>query len=131
MERRQFLQASAGATALVLGAGLGTPLPAFAAPSSSVAPNPIPGGIMLGPFVGYPNDTTISHVYPPAFGQEVSTVTDFNGFVAAAEVDGTGTATDTSTGATSTLYFDTDMRFMQGTYIGVDGKTHQNTFGFI
>ena len=31
----------------------------------------------------------------------------------------------------ATLYFDADMRFMQGTYVGVDGKTHQNTFGFI
>jgi hypothetical protein len=131
MERRQFLQASAGAAALALGAGLGTPLSALAAPASSVAPNPIPGGILLGQIIGYPSDTTVSHVYPPQYGQEVSTVTDFNGFVAAAEVQGTGTGTDTSTGVTSTLYFDTDMRFMQGTYVGVDGKTHQNTFGFI
>jgi hypothetical protein len=130
MARRQFIRMGAGVTALALGAGLGSALPVLAAPSSNVAPNPIPSGTALGPLVGV-DDNTIFHLYFPAFGQEVSTVTDFNGFVAAAEVQGKGTGTDTSTGATSVRYFDADMRFMQGNYVGVDGKIHQNTFGFI
>jgi hypothetical protein len=131
LARRQFMRAGAGVAALALGSGLGVALPAGAAPSSTVAPNPIPGGLQLGQIIGIPGDTNLYHIYFPAFGQEVSTVTDFNGSVAAAEVQGTGTGTDTSTGVTSTLYFDADMRVMQGTYVGVDGKTYQNTFGFI
>jgi hypothetical protein len=30
-----------------------------------------------------------------------------------------------------TLLFDTDMRFMQGEYVGVDGKNYHATFGFV
>jgi len=129
--RRLFLQSSAGATALALGAGLGTALPASAAKGSLDSPTPIPGGTLLGQLIGFPNDDTIYHFYFPAFGQEVSTVTDLDGLVAAAEIQGSGTGTDTSTGVMSTFYFDADMRFMQGSYIGVDGKLRQNTFGFI
>ena len=129
--RRLFLQSSAGVGAMALGAGLGAALPASAAMGSLDSPTPIPGGTQLGQLIGFPNDFNIYHFYFPAFGQEVSTVTDFNGMVAAAEIQGSGTGTDTSTGVTSTYYFDADMRFMQGSYIGVDGKLRQNTFGFI
>ena len=131
MARRQLFRAGAGIGALALGAGLGSALPTAAAPSSNVAPKPIPTGSQWGPLAGYPDDTTVYHAYYPAFGQEVATITDFDGFVAATEVQGSGTGTNTSTGAASTLYFDADMRFMQGTYVGVDGKVHQGTFGFI
>jgi hypothetical protein len=129
--RRLFLQSSAGATVLALGAGFGAALPASAAKGSLDSPTPIPGGTLLGQLIGFPNDDIIYHFYFPAFGQEASTVTDFDGTVAAAEIQGSGTGKDTSTGATSTLYYDADMRFMQGSYIGVDGKLRQSTFGFI
>jgi hypothetical protein len=128
MARRAFLRTSAGLTGAALSAGLWTP--ALAAKTSS-DPKPIPGGTVLGPLIGFPSDTTVFHFYFPAFGQEVSTITDFNGFVAAAEIQGSGTGTDTSTGVTSTLYYDADMRFMRGGYLGVDGGIHENTFGFI
>jgi hypothetical protein len=131
MARRQFMQVGAGATALAMGAELGLASPAFAESTGSTDPNPIPGGILLGQIVGFPNDTNIYHVYPPAFGQEVSTITDFKGIVAAAEVQGSGTGTNTSTRVNTTLYFDADMRSMQGIYIGMDGRAHQQTLGFI
>jgi len=131
MARRQFIRVGAGVTALALGAGLGGALPALAAPSSDLTPKPIPGGIPLGQIVGFPGDKNIYHVSGPAFGFEASTITDFTGFIAAADIRGTGTSSDSSGANPATLYFDADMRFMQGTYVGVDGKTHQNTFGFI
>jgi hypothetical protein len=31
----------------------------------------------------------------------------------------------------STYGFDTDMRFMEGTYVGLDGRVHKGSFGFI
>ncbi|HEX5418211.1 MAG TPA: hypothetical protein VFZ25_21350 [Chloroflexota bacterium] len=129
MARRQLFRAGAGLTALALGAGLGGTLPT-AAHASGVAPKPIPGGSQWGLLVD-PDDTTVYHAYYPAFGQEVATITDFNGFVAATEVQGSGTGTDGSGGNPTTLYFDVDVRFMQGTYVGVDGMPHQGTFGFV
>ena len=46
-------------------------------------------------------------------------------------INGTGTGRDLNTGAESQLNFDSDMRFMQGEYIGVDGKHYQGTFAFV
>jgi hypothetical protein len=71
------------------------------------------------------------HVFPPFFGSEAVTITDFAGSMAAARVRGSGTATDTRSGATSTLVFDVDLRVMRGTYIGVDNRRHEGTFGFL
>jgi hypothetical protein len=131
MSRRQFLK-TAGAT--VLGAGLGAALgsriwgtrTAFA--HGSHEPVPIPGGTpVLGG--GY-------HVYGPGpidpLDAEPSTITDFNGFVGIAFIDGTVTRTNTQTGEALTLpMIASDMRFMKGEYRGMDGNFHHGTFGFI
>jgi hypothetical protein len=38
----------------------------------------------------------------------------------------------TAHGSDGTAYdFDADMRFMRGVYVGLDGRKHQGTFGFI
>lgn len=63
-------------------------------------------------------------------GMDPSSISDFNGFVGVADVQGTGTATNPD-GSTETLLFDTDMRFMSGVYVGVDGAVHKGTFGFV
>jgi hypothetical protein len=50
----------------------------------------------------------------------------FNGVVAAAEIQGTAHGSD------NTAYsFDADMRFMQGTYVDVDGQVRDGAFGFV
>ena len=68
----------------------------------------------------------VIHILPPAIGFEMATITDFNGVIAAAEIQGTAQGTD------GTQYtFDTDMRFMQGTYVGMDGRRYRGAFGFI
>jgi hypothetical protein len=72
-----------------------------------------------------PSDPFI-HVMPPAVGLEMSTITDFNGVIAAGEIRGTAHGSD------GTSYtFDADMRFMQGTYISMDGRRREGSFGFV
>ncbi len=122
ISRGQFIRAASGATAAALGSGLWLPGLAHA-DSGTAAPLPIPGTLPGTPF----------HVVLPGpvdLGHEPSLITDFNGFIGLANVDGTGTGTNAS-GASTTLVFDLDVRFMDGVYIGVDGKTHAGTFGFV
>jgi hypothetical protein len=124
VSRRQFL-GTAGATGagLVLGSGLLTPAAAVAADDgSTVLPRPIPSGFLtpVGVFI---------HHHLPARGIEASQITDFQGTIGLAELAGTGTGT--TNGTSKKLNFQMDNRFMQGTYVGVDGKRHRGTFGFI
>jgi hypothetical protein len=122
LSRGRFLRLAGGATAGALTSPLWMPALAEAA-KPSAAPNPIPGGIQpFGP------GTEVFHIFLPEPGNELSTITDFNGFIAAAHITGTGTGTGTLSGIP--LVFDADMRLMQGEYIGVDGRHHQGTFGF-
>jgi hypothetical protein len=125
LSRRQFFRTAAGAAGVV-GAGLWLPTPAQAG-KEVVLPKPIPGGIQpLGP------GTEVFHFAGmAAAGLEPSTITDFNGFIGETHVTGTGTATNTKTQVKTKLFFDGDMRFMKGTYVGVDGKTHHGTFALI
>jgi len=139
LSRRQFVRTAAGA-AMVVGSGLWIPTQVAAGHDDddddhkpghgNPDPKPIPGGTDLLALLGQGPGPTY-HFFFPAFGQEVSTVGDFDGFVAAAEIQGTGTATNTATGAKTKLYFDADMRFMDGQYVAVDGRTRRQTFGFI
>jgi hypothetical protein len=66
------------------------------------------------------------HILPPGIGFEMSTITDLHGVVGGSEIRGTARGSDGSK-----YDFDTDMRFMHGTYIGLDGKVHKGTFGFV
>ena len=125
MSRRQFVCTAAGA--VVVGTALGSGLwrPGLAEAHRSHAPVPIPGGTPLlgGGF----------HLFGPTpdgsfdpIDAEPSTITDFNGVVGASEILGTAHGSDGKSYA-----FDTDMRFMQGTYIDHDGRLRNASFGFI
>ncbi|HVX30820.1 MAG TPA: twin-arginine translocation signal domain-containing protein [Nitrolancea sp.] len=131
--RRQFMRGTAATAGLALSAGLIQPAGAFS-PSHPIFgnadPKPIPGGTDLYALLGL-GSGPIFHFFFPAFGQEVSTITDFVGHVGAAEVQGTGTLTNTASTETSTLTFDADMRFMDGLYVAEDGRPRRGTFGFI
>ena len=130
LTRRQFLMTATGTLSLALGSAPWMTKRVEAAEAPGVAPRPIPGGSTAADFgVTITNSTELFHVFAPlaAPGNDPSTITDFHGFVGAAEIRGTTRRVD-STGAT--LFFDNDMRFMQGQYIGVDGVLHNGTFGF-
>ena len=126
LSRRQFLAAGTVgiAGAAVLGPGLLRPTPAFAA--TSTAPRPIPGGFNFPDANG-----PIFHTFAPAAGQEPSTIYDFDGVTAFAQHSGTGVGRNLRTGKTRSYVFDTDMRFMQGTYVDMGGRTRHATFGFL
>ena len=124
VSRRRFL-GTAGATGVGLGLGSGLLTSAAAMADgggSAVLPRPIPSGFVtpVGVFI---------HHHLPARGIEASQITDFRGTIGLAELAGTGTGT--RNGTSSKLNFQIDNRFMQGTYVGVDGRRHQGTFGFI
>ena len=125
LSRRQFMTAAAATTGVVLGSGPWMP---GMVQAWGNAPKPIPGDFQpFGP------GTTVFHVdaLSPGPNAENSTIFDFHGAIGAAIIDGTGRGTNTKTGVTTSLTFDTDMRFMQGVYIGLDGEKHSGTFSFI
>ena len=126
ISRSQFLRTAATTTGLVVASGFWTPRAVSAAqaqPASGADPRPIPGSD--------PRLPAPVHVFFPEPGLELATITDFDGVVGATDVQGTGKGTDTRTGQSFDLLFDTDMRFMKGTYLGVDGQRRSGTFGFI
>ena len=60
-----------------------------------------------------------------------ATITDFNGSVGLMFVGGMGTRRDLVTNQTTSLYWEVDMRFMVGEYVGQDGQHRHGTFGFV
>jgi hypothetical protein len=124
LSRRAFLGGTAGVTAATVGAGLLHPTTAFAAKPLNAAPKPTTNVLVIN------GTKTDFHVTPFAAGVDPSSITDFNGHIGVAEVQGTGRATNPD-GSTETLLFDTDMRFMSGVYVGQDGTVHKGTFGFV
>jgi len=120
ISRRQFI----GASALVGGAAITAPLwtSASASAATLVDPKPIPQTIFpAAPF----------HVELLGAHAEPSTITDFTGIVGGVDLFGTGVGTDTATGAKTQLFTAIDNRFIKGVYVGVDGKEHHATLGFV
>ena len=87
--------------------------------ASGKDPVAIPGGF----FPGY-------HAFLGP-GVEPSSVFNYHGTTGVAAVQGTGTGWNTETQESTPLLFDSDNRFMRGEYVGMDGKEHKGTFGFI
>jgi hypothetical protein len=102
----------------------------------SPAPVPIPGGFNARQAFGSRFPDRFFHLFLPGPGAEPSTIFNFHGKVAILNIHGTGTRTelDPDTGVpisrTPNLPFATDVRFMQGTYVGVDNEAHHGTFAF-
>lgn len=123
--RRQLVKTAGSAAGLGLVSGLRLPKLALAQVSSS-EPKPIPGGVS-------PFGIFIHHFPLPVPGTpldrltEPSEITDFNGFIGDTRIRGAGMGT----GFTQPLAFQTDMGFMQGEFVGEDGRHHDGTFVFI
>jgi hypothetical protein len=113
LSRRNFIAASGAAGLLAVAEP--------AAASFGSEPRPIPGG-----FVGPGGE--LFHVFLFGPGAEPSSITDFNGSVGVAAIQGPWSGGPPST---PPRVFDTDMRFMDGEYIGQDGKHHHGAFIFI
>jgi len=77
-----------------------------------------------------------SHVLGPPFlygpDSDPATVYNFRGATGLAYISGTCERRHRLTGDTRTLpYMFNDMRFMQGTFRGIDGHARAATFGFV
>ena len=123
LSRREFLGTAAGAAGLLLGSSLLSPARA----TVCADPRPIPGGFSEFGHVYhqlYPNQDT-------ADTEDPSTITDFNGHIGMAYVEGMGTHTDKTTSRVSHLPYRVDLRFMKGVYVGKDSKTHHGAFAAI
>jgi hypothetical protein len=114
------------------GAAMGTvfrPSPLYAAADD---PLPVPQNPGFGGLRVYaPAPASFGPGFSP-IDAEPATITNFNGVVGLAYIDGQVTRTNFKTGAVSVLPFlASDMRFMNGVYRGVDGKPRQGTFALI
>jgi len=153
VSRRRFFGITAGAAGGVLGSGLWTPGRSEDGRddgdehgerrTSCPEQNPIPH-VNAGPPVGFgafhfffpgPIDGSPSLSDPEpaashAAGRDPSLIFDFDGVVGQADLDLSGTGTDT-TGRSADYTFHTDMRFMAGRFVGTDGRVHRGAFAFI
>ena len=124
--RRRFLRTSIGASALVMAAG--SLSRADAAPKCG-DPQPIPDVLEPGP--GLPD----LHVQLPGIATgadtDPSTITDFNGHLGYAVIDGVGVRTDLTTHAHATMPFEVDLRFMKGEFITGDGRHCHGAFALV
>jgi hypothetical protein len=139
LTRRNLIRGAAGTAAgagLLLGSTL--QLPVFARDEDEEerrckpVPRPIkhistpPGGHFFFPGPVDANPTT-----SPDTGHDPSIITDFSGAIGQVDLIFSGTGTDLNTGASATYDFHTDMRFMEGVFVGLDNEQHRGSFGFI
>lgn len=123
MTRRQFVGVTVAGAGALAGATALSPL-VVAAGGGDATPNPIGYGFQIPP------SSIIFRASGLDPSSELGVITDVVGMVGAADVQGSGTATHPD-GSTERLLFDSDMRFMQGRYVGADGRTHHGTFAFV
>ena len=118
LSRRVFMGSMVAAAGIGLAPGV-----ALAGKKSNPAPNPTANTFTVG--------GVTFHLTPSVGdGTDPSSINDLNGKVGVAFVQGTGTATNPD-GTTEKLLFDTDMRFMSGVYVGVDGAVHHGAFALV
>jgi len=144
LNRRNLIRGAAGTVAgagFLVGSGL--TLPALADDEDAekhnkckVLARPIPH-ITTPPgqhfFFPGPPDGSAPSTFPhfPNAGFDPSTITDFKGVIAQADLNLTGTGTDLNTDDSMPYMFHTDWRFFKGTFVGVDGLPHQGALSFI
>ena len=140
VSRRQFMVFTAGSVVGVATSSL-LSVPARASEHDGeredengvvAAPRPIPGGVTVGPPLISPPGVFIHHVPFTAAVipfREPSQITDFKGFVTNCRVSGRGTGID-ARGTRTRLAYQVDNGFMDGKFVGLDGRRHEGTFGF-
>ncbi len=132
LTRRGFIRSAAGAGAgLMLGSKI--EVPAWAEEAAHRAcpavPRPIPHITTPPPrhfFFPGPVEGAGANV-----GHDPSIITDFSGVIAEADLNLSGMGTNLNTGRSATYDFHTDMRFMDGHFVGLDNEQHRGTIGFI
>src|SRR5258708_40003092 len=98
---------------------LARPIPHITGPGHFFFPGP-PDGSAPSPFPRL-----------PFAGFDPSTITDFKGVIAQADLNFAGTGTDLSTGDSTPYTFHTDWRFFKGNFVPVDGLPRRGTLTFL
>jgi hypothetical protein len=86
----------------------------------SLAANPL-GGLDI--YQNYQGPADANPQVTPLLGNEPNQITNFKGFYGGVRTQGDGTD-----GSGHTLFWDADLRFMQGVYRGVNGRSYSGTF---
>src|SRR5437899_2994897 len=113
LSRRGFIGVGASTAGALVATQLLRPTRVLA--EGGPEPKPIPGGSVpppMGP-----------HAWLPRRGNEPSSIFDFDGTVALADIVGSGKGGQG--GLSGPLNFDVDMRFMTGKYTALDGVTRE------
>jgi hypothetical protein len=140
LTRRNLIRGAAGTAAgagLLLGSGLHMPAHADDEDEGErrkckAIPRPIPHITSPpGAHFFFPGPVDASPATSPNTGHDPSIITNFSGVIAEADLDLSGTGTDLNTGASATYDFHTDMRFMDGVFVGLDNERHRGAIGFI
>jgi hypothetical protein len=149
VSRRRFVGMTAGAAGGVLGAGLWTPARGEhddddrdrggqgQCPETDPIPHINTATAGFGAFHFFfagPVDGSAAATDPEGVhsaGRDPSTIFDFDGVIGQADMNLTGTGTDTTTGQRAKYQFHTDMRFVAGKFLGTDGRVHKGAFAFI
>jgi hypothetical protein len=141
LTRRNLIRGAAGTAAgagLLLGSKL--PLPALAHEKDEEEQHnkckPVPRPIKHistppGAHFFFPGPVDANPTTSPNAGHDPSIITDFSGVIGQADLILSGTGTDLTTGVSATYDFHTDMRFMDGVFVGLDNEQHRGTIGFI
>jgi hypothetical protein len=142
LTRRNLIRGAAGTAAgagLLLGSGLRSSALADDEDEGKhdkckALARPIPH--ITGPghfFFPGPPDGSAPSTFPnfPVAGFDPSTITDFKGVIAQADLDFDGMGTNFETGQSVPYHFHTDWRFFRGTFVAVDGLEHRGTQTFI
>jgi hypothetical protein len=136
LSRRQFTRTAAGTAVVGATLGAGVWRPRLAHARQPHEPIPIPGGSpVLQTAFGH-----LVHVFGPGpagmsidpIDAEPATITDFDGVVGLAYLNGTVRQINTTTGEIRTLPFlNTDMRFMKGVFRDTAGELHHGAFALV
>jgi hypothetical protein len=120
LEDRNLLTGGLSPTLVDLGGATPRPIPL----PLYLAANPFGGMDIYQNFQG-PADA--NPLVTPLLGNEPNQITDFNGFYGGVRVQGDGIGHQGNEPDHS-FYWDADLRFMKGTYRGLDGGVYQRTF---
>ena len=140
LTRRNLIRGAAGTAAgagLLLGSGLQLPVRADDDDEGQrsrckAVPRPIPHiSTPPGAHFFFPGPVDANPMTSPNTGHDPSIITDFKGVIGSADLILSGTGTDLNTGASATYDFHTDMRFMDGVFVGLDNEQHRGAIGFI
>jgi hypothetical protein len=131
LTRRQLVGRAAGAAGVLATSSVWFPAVAQAKRTAPALPRPVPGGTTIDgaglKHFYFPTDNPFSTQTVANGGGDPSTITDFNGFVGVGDFTG-GTGKD---GSGVGMFWNADLRFMSGEFIGTDGKHHHGAFAFV